>query len=214
MKYDLTGQRFGRLIVVRKGENKGKYTTWVCKCDCGNVKCIRTDSLRSGVTVSCGNHQYEHFKNRKYKYPVDVRNKRLRNIWHGMLNRCNNEEHKAYKSYGGRGIKVCQDWNNYVSFARWALNNGYSNELTLDRIDNNGNYEPSNCKWSSIQEQHNNRQNSRHETINGITKTVSEWAKEYGLYANTVYRRLDRGISIEDALKKGRFKKGEYIQHD
>lgn len=214
MKLNLMGQQFGRLTVIGKGDNKGKYTTWLCKCDCGNIKCIRTDQLRSGSVVSCGKHQYEHLKNRKYKYPIDVRNRRIRNIWHGMLNRCNDKNNKEYKNYGGRGIIVCEEWYDYVSFARWALNNGYSCNLTIDRIDNNGNYEPSNCKWSTIHEQHNNRQNSRYETINGITKTVSEWAKEYGLYANTVYRRLDRGIDIKNALKKGRFKKGEYIQHD
>lgn len=208
MKLDLTGQRFGKLTVIERGENKGKYTTWICKCDCGNIKRIRTDALRSGVTVSCGKHQLDHLKNRQYKYPQDVRNRRIRNVWHGMMRRCNDEKDRSFKNYGGRGIKVCEEWNDYVSFARWAMRNGYSRNLTLDRIDNDGNYEPSNCKWSTQHEQRCNKQNSRRETINGITKTVSEWAKEYGVHPNTVYRRLDRGISINNALRKGRFKKG------
>ena len=202
MKLDLAGQRFGKLTVLREDGKLGKCTAWLCKCDCGKEKRIRTNSLTSGVTKSCGMHQREHLENRKYKYPPDVRIRRLRNIWYGMLKRCNKTNHKEYKYYGGRGITVCENWNDYVVFARWALSNGYSNDLTIDRIDNDGNYEPSNCRWVTIQEQLRNRSNNRHETINGVTKTVAEWSRDYGVEKNTVYRRLDRGMSIVEALTK------------
>lgn len=214
MKFDLTGKRFGRLTVVRKTKNRNGLTMWLCKCDCGTEKEVRTTHLRSGASKSCGCHQYDHLKTRERNYPENIRIRRLYYIWRNMLNRCKDKNNIGYKNYGGRGISVCEEWYNYIQFANWALNNGYKDNLTIDRINNNGNYEPSNCKWSTIQEQHNNRRNSRLETINGKTKTVAEWAKEYGLYAKTVYRRLDRGIDIIDALKKERFKKGGYIQRE
>lgn len=135
-------------------------------------------------------------------YPEDVRIKRLRYIWHGMRRRCCDPKHSSYYSYGGRGIKVCDEWQDYVQFARWALNNGYAENLKIDRIDNDGNYEPENCRWVTEKQQHCNRQNSRFATINGIKKTITEWAADYGQDPNTVFTRINKGMSIEEALSK------------
>lgn len=143
----------------------------------------------------------EAVKNQMKVYPADVRIQRLRHIWHGMRRRCSDVRHKNYNRYGGRGIKVCDEWNNnYVAFARWSLKNGYKDNLTIDRINYDGNYEPSNCRWIPEKDQHRNTCTCRYFTFNSITKTITEWADEYGIHKNTLTQRLDSGMSIEDAL--------------
>lgn len=205
MKLDLTGQRFGRLTVVRYSGSDSNYRTrWECKCDCGNYKIVKTIDLTRGATRSCGCLRKEAVKNQKQMYPEDVRNKRLRYIWHGMRRRCNDSKSNYFYRYGQRGIKVCDEWNNdYVAFARWALQNGYNDHLTLDRIDNDGNYEPSNCRWITEKEQHRNTSTCRYYTHNGVTKTLIEWAEEYGIHKNTLSQRLNSGMSIDEALVAG-----------
>ena len=144
---DLTGQRFGRLTVLERTELK-----WLCKCDCGNKKIVAGGHLVSGDTKSCGCLRIKH----------GMRNTRLYSIWHGMKERCYNTKHKFYKHYGGRGIKVCEEWkNDFQTFADWALSHGYADNLTIDRIDVNGNYEPSNCQWATNAEQQRNKRNSK-----------------------------------------------------
>ena len=147
---DLTGNRFGRLVVLNKSQN-GK---WLCLCDCGNKKEILTHSLTSGKTQSCGCLQKERVSTTNSKH--HARGTRLHNIWLGMRNRCNTPTHVRYYRYGGRGIKVCEQWGEFINFRDWALSHGYKDNLTLDRIDNNGNYEPSNCRWVTYKEQFKN----------------------------------------------------------
>lgn len=142
----------------------------------------------------------KHYKKRKTKYTVQ--NVRLYNIWYGMLERCRNSLNPYYHRYGGRGVVVCDEWNDYESFSVWAISNGYADELSLDRIDNNGNYDPTNCRWVTKTEQHYNTSQNRYETINGVTKCVSEWAKDYGIRYGLVLRRLSRGLTIEEALTR------------
>lgn len=197
---DITGQRFGRLVAVRRVENaKSRNARWLCKCDCGNEKIVYISSLRSGDTISCGCYAIEvnsqvHKKHGGY-------GTRLHHIWTTMKARCFNENNKAYKNYGGRGITVCDGWkNDFAAFRDWAMANGYREDLTLDRIDVNGPYSPENCRWATPKEQGNNRRNNRIITYNGKSQTMAEWADELGTTKDVIYRRLWRGWPESDAV--------------
>lgn len=136
------------------------------------------------------------------KYRPELWMRKLYKSWFAMLDRCSNPNNKCYARYGGRGISVCNEWNNYEEFARWSIKNGFAEGLSIDRIDNNGNYDPSNCRWVSIKIQQNNRSTNRLITIGGITKTVSEWCDKYDINYNTVLQRMKYGIDAETALKR------------
>jgi hypothetical protein len=111
-------------------------------------------------------------------------------VWHAMISRCRNSKHKAYYNYGGRGIKVCKEWCDYLTFREWAVNNGYDESLTLERIDTDGNYCPENCIWATMKRQQNNRRNNHLITHNGETKTITEWASALGINENTLRSRI------------------------
>lgn len=197
---DLTGMRFGRLTVVSRSDNRGKQPCWKCVCDCGTEKIVQGNSLRSGAIQSCGclHREVTGSINRTHGYTGT----RLYMTWQNMRARCYRKSAKRYDDYGGRGITVCDEWRvSFEAFRDWALQSGYSDELTIDRIDVNGNYEPGNCRWISNNEQQFNRRNNRNITFNGKTQTISQWAKEYGLECKTLQGRLDKsGWSIEKAL--------------
>ncbi len=132
-----------------------------------------------------------------------LRNTRLYGIWNGIKQRCNNPNRPKYKSYGGRGIKVCNEWNtSFKSFYDWAMANGYRDDLTIDRIDVNGNYEPSNCRWTSLKEQSYNKTTSKFISYNGEVKTLAEWAQEYGIKYGTLFYRIKNGWDIGEALNE------------
>lgn len=138
--------------------------------------------------------------------------KRLIVIRHSMYCRCYYPTTNGYERYGGRGIKICEDWiNNPDSFYSWAINNGYKKGLTLDRIDVNGNYEPSNCRWVTKEVQDNNRRNNRKITYKGEIKTLSQWSKEYNINIVTLSDRLKSGMSIDEALNKPVIKSGGFL---
>lgn len=180
-----------------------KYKKWDCLCDCGNTISVRTSALTCksrGNIRSCGCVRMQHMVETRIKHKGS--NTRLYKIWLGMKKRCYNTSSKAYKNYGGRGICVCNEWlNDFESFRTWSLCNGYTSELSIDRIDVNGNYCPENCRWINDCAQANNRRNNHLLEYNGEVKTVATWAEEYELNYHTLFSRLDRGWSVEEALK-------------
>ena len=200
---DLTGQRFGKLTVYCRAPNKGSDASWECICDCGETKIINGKSLRSGVTRSCGCIQKETVIHKNQKYNgVNTENNRIYSIYTGMRQRCNNNKNKRYTHYGGRGITICEEWtNDFKAFEEWALNNGYSDGLSIDRIDVNKGYSPENCRWTVPIVQMNNTTRNRKLEFNGEIKTLSQWSSTTGIGRKTISSRIDKlGWSIEDAL--------------
>jgi len=191
---DLTGERFGRLTVTGL-HNAGKTSKWNCICDCGKTTVVNSQSLRKGFTKSCGCLAMELLSNGSLttKHGLTPNNRRLVGIWHGMKSRCFNNKNSHYQRYGGRGITVCDEWkNDFVSFFTWAMNNGYTNDLSIDRINNDGNYCPENCRWVSNGEQARNKSTNRKLTVRGVTKTLVEWCVITGMKFETIEGRLKR----------------------
>lgn len=202
---DLTGQTFGRLVVVKRVENKGKRVAYLCKCNCGNEFVTTAPNLTRGDTRSCGCLKMEVLVKRVAKHKKT--NTRLYRIWKIMKTRCYNKHFHKYNDYGARGIIVCDEWkNDFVAFEKWANNNGYNDTLTIDRIDFNGNYEPSNCRWATAEEQANNRRSLHYIEYDGKKRTISDWAKELNLSPATIVMRLKRGWPIEKTLSSKKYK--------
>lgn len=200
-KIDLTGKRFGKLVAVKSYyDQKKKITFWECECDCGNICNVRANRLIHGRTKSCGCLRKD--SNIKNKTTHGMTKTRIYDIWSGMKKRCYNPTNNNYLYYGKRGIGVCEEWKgSFESFYDWAINNGYQENLSLDRIDNDKNYCPENCRWASIKEQNNNRGVSINITYNGKTQNLSEWCKELKLSYITVYQRITKyGYTFEEAI--------------
>lgn len=200
---DLTGRKFGRLTVigfsrdVKSGKRNRKY--WNCICECGGTKEVRTDCLTSGNTTSCGcKHKEISYKNLTtdyaFKPKYKIQNKRLYQIWRGMIERCTNINNQRYDRYMKRGISVCNEWLNYDNFAVWALSNGYNENLTIDRINNDANYEPCNCRWVSVKEQCRNRSTNVKVDYNGELITLMELSEIVKLDYSCLYSRYKRGL--------------------
>lgn len=201
---DLTGQRFGRLTVLRRcGTSKDGQKVYLCKCDCGNFKEIRSGNLRNGHTNSCGclSREVTSKVNAERNTKHNGCGTRLYGIWYDMRQRCSYEKSINWHLYGGRGIRVCDEWQeSFEPFRDWALSHGYEDGLQLDRIDNDGNYSPDNCKWSTRTEQGNNRRTCIYVTIDGVTKSVSEWCRETGVNRMVAYSRIRKGWEPEQAV--------------
>lgn len=200
---DLSGQVFGQLTVLGfenvqfRGIKKRPY--WLCECSCGKKVYVRTDCLTSGNTRSCGHIQRQIVSSNKFLHDYGGR---LYRIWAQMKQRCKNPKSSGWKDYGGRGIKCCAEWEDYQTFRNWSLANGYSNELTIDRIDVNGDYCPENCRWVGWDIQLKN-QRPRCDLLldpeNGNLK-LSELSEKYGLKYATLYFRFKRGLRGKDLI--------------
>lgn len=197
---DLKGQTFGRLTVISfSHKDKREKFFWNCKCICGKEKVIRGEKLRSGNTRSCGCLQREVRGKAKRKHGMT--NSKLYTIWLNMKSRCRYPGNTMYHNYGGRGIKYCDEWNDFEEFKTWAENAGYKEGLSLERIDVDGNYEPENCKWIPISQQSLNQRRSHRVTAFGKTQTIKEWADESGIKYDTIERRINcYGWSPEEAV--------------
>ena len=193
---DLKGKKYNRWTVLSLDRIENKKAYWLCQCECGKKKTICTANLKSGHSKSCG------CLNREAKYKTHEKtNTRIYGIYNGIKTRCYNKNMNMYKYYGGRGIKMCDEWkNNFESFYQWSINNGYRDELTIDRIDVNKNYEPNNCRWIPMNEQHYNRTDNVYYIINNQKKCLAELCKEYNMPYQTVRKRLERGHDILYAL--------------
>ena len=201
-RLDLKGKTFGRLTVIRE-TRKNNCIFWRCLCQCGKKTSVRTDDLISLSTQSCGCYRRE-IANQISRTHGDAGKitTRLYNIWHSMKQRCLNKTDKDYKNYGGRGIKLCKQWHDYVAFKKWALAHGYRNDLQIDRINNEGNYTPNNCRWVTRKDNLRNTRRTRWGTIEGNTKSLAEWCEIYDISYATVLGRLSRGWDLIDALTK------------
>lgn len=190
-KTDLTGKKFERWTVIAKSENMGKNTAWICKCECGTIRSVLTYNLQSGKSKSCGCLQKEAAS--RIKKTHGKTNTRLYRIYKGIKARCCNKNTPAYKHYGGREINICEEWqNDFMSFYNWAMQNGYNDNLTIDRIDVNGNYEPNNCRWVGIFEQANNKSTNFYIVINKEKHTIPEWCRITKTKPTVLYSKIAR----------------------
>ncbi|MBQ5900599.1 MAG: hypothetical protein IIW86_01930 [Clostridia bacterium] len=187
---DLKGQKFGRLTVLERAANHisksgSVRSQWLCKCECGKEIIVAGTNLTSGHTLSCGCIRAE----KQFK-KHGLRHTKIYNVWNTIKQRCNNPNVNCYERYGGRGIKICDEWLDFMAFYNWAITNDYKEGLSIDRINNNGNYEPSNCQWVNAKSQANNRRSSRYITYNNETHTVAEWSRITGIKSSTLFERI------------------------
>jgi hypothetical protein len=218
---DITGMVFGKLTAIslhhiyskKRGNGLRNEYYWLCKCECGNETIVNKDVLRrkNGIK-SCGclvkevrsketgkkNHQYTH----------GLSKSRIYRTWADMLSRTTNKNIAGFEYYGGRGIVVCKEWQDFLTFYQWALSNGYQDNLTIDRIDVNGNYEPSNCRWVTQKVQANNTRHNKYIEYNGENLTCSEWSRRTGIKVNTIFSRLNNGWEPIRAITSATQKRG------
>lgn len=192
---NLEGRVFGKLTVLSfSHKNKRHQRLWECQCDCGNKAFVNSSNLLIGKTRSCGCLPKKKPIHGFSKTPLSL-------VLKHLLHRCYNKNNYSYHNYGGRGISVCDEWRfNQASFYKWAIENGYNENLELDRINVNGNYEPSNCRWATIKEQARNRRTNVFVEYKGKRKIIIEWCEEYNMSYSNFYARQKRGWSIHEIL--------------
>lgn len=197
---DLTGKRFGKLVVLKRVENnKHHQPQWECLCDCGNKTVVVGQKLRKGITKSCGCLVYE----QKTRLTHGMTGTVLHNRWLNMKSRCFNPKNKRYARYGGRGIAICAEWMDFSNFYAWSMSNGFSENLSLDRIDNDKGYSPENCRWANPKQQSNNTSRNVKMRYNGEEKTLSEWCDLLNLDYKLIHGRIHQsGMTFEEAITK------------
>ncbi len=193
---DLTGRKFGILTVIARADVAASHVHWNCVCDCGNTCRVSGINLRRGATKSCGCRQarVKHGRARRGQWTPEY------SAWNSVMTRCYNKNDKGYQYWGGRGIRVCSRWHDVNNFIA-DMGPRPSPLHSIDRIDNDGDYEPSNCRWATSKQQTDNRRNSRLIEFDGRTQTLAQWASEVGLAWGTIAHRIRQGWSIERALR-------------
>lgn len=193
------GDRFFRLTIVGESEKKTKkHRYFLCECDCGKHTTVSMSQLRGGRTKSCGCLRNEHSRIVNIRH--GCKGKSIYNSWVSMRSRCNNKNNQDWKRYGGRGISICPEWNLFENFRDWSYINGYKEGLTIERKNNNGNYEPNNCTWILRGHQSYNRSTTRILEFNGLRLPMSLMARRHKLTIECLHKRLKKGMSIEMAL--------------
>lgn len=199
--------RFGRLTAIGIDYGRGgRKTYWTCQCDCGNVKSVRSDSLLDGSIRSCGCLKREQDEKNLSHETHNLSKTRLYEIWSGIKARCFNKNNARWNRYGGRGITVCKEWNDdFKAFYDWANAYGYRNNLTIDRIDNDGDYSPENCRWVDNRTQCRNRSSNINIKIGNSTRTLTEWCEIFNLDYQSVRARYKRSgaCGLEDLFNSG-----------
>lgn len=204
---NISGKRFGRLVAIEYAGKLGKDSShfWRCICDCGKEVVVKKASLMKGFTRSCGCLRSDVAREKAIARAgkgAKKENKRLYTIWNSMKARCLNPNRKESKYYLLKGIRICEEWaNDFLAFRDWALKNGYDETLTLDRIDNDGDYKPENCRWTTWTSQNNNTSKNKFISIDGETLTVAEWTRKMNFSRGLISSRLKRGWTEERAVK-------------
>lgn len=196
---DLTGHRFGKLVVIERVGSRRGNALWRCHCDCGNTTEVVSSSLNNGETKSCGCLRKEVTRARLTTHGLC--GTKLYAIWSTMTQRCNNSNSQHYQDYGGRGITVCDEWLTFEPFFDWAMANGYDSGLSIDRIDNEKGYFPANCKFSTQKEQCNNKRSNVWIEYDGRRRTLTQWSEVCGICYRTLMGRIRMGWSIEKILE-------------
>lgn len=209
------GDKFGHWTIIGGYKSVAYHKNYLCRCDCKDqtIRYVDIQNLKKGKSISCGCVTKETCRRNFTKH--GQRNTRLFTAWNCMRARCNNPNNKSFKNYGGRGITICKEWDEFVNFREWAINNGYNEEATgkecsLDRIDVNGNYEPCNCRWVDAKTQSNNRRSNVVIEYKGEKHTATEWGEILGIKGVTIRERYKRGLSIEKVLYKGNLKEAKW----
>lgn len=201
-RIDISGQRFGMATVMKLDHITERYRLyWLCKCDCGKEFIMRGDLIKAHKYLNCGCYNLE--KRRERQITHGYANTKLYHILYGMRQRCNNPNDSEYFRYGGRGIEICDEWNNNnETFLKWAIENGYKEGLSIERIDVNGNYCPENCKWIPLSEQCNNTRRTIRLKYGNKELNINQWARELGINKNTFWRYVRvKNYSIEYIIK-------------
>ena len=203
-RYDLTGKKFTRLTVLGRSPQPHGYgngRVWECRCDCGNTVYANTYCLLHGKVKSCG--CYDNDAMAKHDTTHGESKTRLYHIWKSMKRRCSSKKYDHYDRYGGRGIIVCKEWKqSYVSFRDWAKSNGYAENLTIDRINNDGNYEPQNCRWVTQKQQERNRRDTVYVPLDGKQVPLAEAAERLGVNLKLAWERNHRGKPIAPKISE------------
>lgn len=217
-RIDIVGNKYNRWTVISyAGKNRHGNVMWECKCECGTVKAVMGSSLKGGKSKSCGCYNVERAieqgkKNKKH----GMSRNRLHRIWCNIKSRCNNPNVRSYEFYGKKGIRVDAVWDDFIDFKKWSLDNGYNDELTLDRIDYNGNYSPNNCRWIPMNEQYFNRSDNVYIEVEGERKVLTELAREHDLKPSLLLERYRNGSrTIEELIRPLYFNnKKNFIIHN
>lgn len=198
---NLVGKRFGKWTVLDRAPDQRKNRYWICKCDCGTIKTVGGRHLTKGVSLSCGCSFPKGNDAHNFKHGDRAGRSRLYKIWCEMKARCLTPGNTSFKRYGERGIKICKEWaNDYLCFKAWAMENGYNENLSIDRVNNDGDYTPDNCRWATPKIQANNRRSTRIITHDGVTDSLLGHCERLQLNYNSVKTRLARGWTFEEAI--------------